>query len=124
MPRFLFNYTLKSEQHERRTEKDSSYLKKLSTYMILTVLVVPVLVCMLIAWKHVVSFENDRIAEELDRYKSNVPGSLSLLNPNIAALYSGIVDNPMNEFVAVMITKSQEYFIRIVIQIFFIIGMF
>jgi len=106
MPRFLFNYTLKSEQHERITEKDSSYLKKLSSYMILTVFVVPVLVCMLIEWKHAVSFENDRIAEELNRYKSNVPGSLSLLNPNIAALYSGIVDNPMNEFVAVMITKS------------------
>jgi hypothetical protein len=105
MPRFLFNYTLRSEQHERRTEKDSSYLKKLSTYMILTLLVVPVLVCMLIAWRHVVSFESDRIAEELNRYKNKGPG-MSLLNPTVAALYAGIVDNPQNEFVAVMVTKS------------------
>ena len=105
MPRFLFNHTLKSEQHERRTEKDASYLKKLSTYMILTVLVVPVLVCMLIAWKHVVSFESDRISEELNRYKSNTP-RMSPLKPSVAILYSGIVDNPLNEFVAVMIAKS------------------
>jgi hypothetical protein len=79
MPRFLFNYTLRSEQHERRTEKDSSYLKKLSTYMILTVLVVPVLFCMLIAWKHVILFETDKIAEELNRYKNKGPGRNSLL---------------------------------------------
>lgn len=124
MPRFLFKYTLKSEQHERRTEKDSSYLKKLSTYMILTVLVVPLLVCMLIAWKHVESFESDRIAEELNRFINKVPGSASLIRYSVVSLYSGIVDNSLNEFVAVMVTKSQEYFIRIVIQIFFIIGMF
>lgn len=73
--------------------------------MILTLLVVPVLVCMLIAWKHVVSFESDRIAEELNRYKNKGPG-MSLLNPTVAALYAGIVDNPQNEFVAVMVTKS------------------
>jgi hypothetical protein len=74
--------------------------------MILTVLVVPVLVCMLIAWKHVVSFESDRIAEELNRYKSNVPGSILQMKPSVVSLYAGIVDNPLNEFVAVMIAKS------------------
>jgi hypothetical protein len=97
--------------HERRSEKDASYLNKLSSYMLVTTLIVPFLACMMIAWKHVVSFENDRIAEEINRLKDSVP---SMSKPSsMAVLYSGAVDNPLNEFVAVMIAKSEEYFIRI-----------
>ncbi len=91
--------------------------------MLLTTLLLPFGACMLTAWKHVVSFENDRIAEELNRLKDRGPGSKSV-SVGIAAMYAGTVDNPINEFVAVMIANGEEYFIRIALQILFLIAMF
>lgn len=73
--------------------------------MHLTFLTAPIFICMMIAWQHVVSFETDRFAEEINRFKNRVPSMM----PNkqaVTALYAGIVDNSLNEFVAVAIAKS------------------
>lgn len=70
-----------------------------------------------------VSFESDRIAEEVNRFKNLGPSMIPKMQ-SVVALYAGIVDNPLNEFVAVTIAKSEEYIVRIALQIFFIIGMF
>jgi hypothetical protein len=39
-------------------------------------------------------------------------------------MYAGIVDNTFNEYVAVLIAKSEEYFVRSAIQLFMMVGMF
>lgn len=69
------------------------------------------------------SFESDRIAEEVNRFKNLVP-SMMANKQAVTALYAGIVDNSLNEFVAVTIAKSQEFYLRIALQIFIILGMF
>jgi len=120
IPKFLFNHTLRSESHELRSEKEKSFMRKAVTYMILTSLIIPVVICMTIAWDHLVSFENDRISEETTRIREMGP----VKKPSVVGLYAGTVDNAWNEFVAVILSKSHEYFIRIGLQLLFLIGIF
>jgi hypothetical protein len=91
-------------------------MRKAVMYMTFTILLIPFGICLLMAWNHLVSFENDRISEETTRIRGMGPSGATAATktgPSVAIFYAGMVDNAWNEFVAVFLAKSHEYFIRI-----------
>jgi hypothetical protein len=114
MPKFVFKVSLKAEGHERKSQKEESYVLKNMFYMVCNTLLAPIFACCLFAAVHY-NYDKANPAEGANKFPDKVPAPVvgfQLQTGNLASR----VDNFLNEYVASVISESEEYFTRYILQ--------
>ena len=117
VPKLLFNVVLKSEHLERKSLKEEKCISKNIKFMFLTSLILPISAFALyFASKY--DYGEETMNENIRKLPDKVPnqGGDPLLT-----LYSTRVDNRFNEFAAITISSSQEFFTRYALHMVLII---